>query len=102
MAINNIRIKEGAGGYSVPTQRWNTEAAATDIAAGEPVKAKVAGSNYAIPLADAEPLIGTTTDVIGISQSASTHTASADGFVDVYVPIPGVVYNAKAKDFYKC
>lgn len=96
MAVNDITIVRTAGG-NVPTYRWQTEAGATDIKAGEPVKIKAAGSPYAIPLADADLTIGTDTAMIGIAASDSTHTASADGVIDVYVPLPGVVYEAKAK-----
>lgn len=82
---------------TVPAVRWQTEAAATAIYAGEPVKLKAAGSPYVIPVADGEPVIGTTTAVIGIAATDSTHTASADGFVMVYLPLPGIVYRARAK-----
>ena len=97
MAKNDITIKDQAGHNVIPTRRWQTEAAATAIYAGEPVKLKASGSPYVIPVADAEPIIATTTAIIGIAASDSTHTASADGYVDVYVPLPGVVYKAKAK-----
>lgn len=96
MATNDIRIREVAGGSQVPTMVWQTEANTTAIAAGEPVKLKVAGSPYAIPLADGD-LVNTSTAFLGIAAKASTHTASADGTVEVYLPLPGVVYEAKAK-----
>jgi len=35
--------------------------------------------------------------VVGLAKSDSTQTASADGTVDVYLPLPGVVYGIKAK-----
>lgn len=97
MALGNISIVDNGGLQTCPVRRYHTEAAATTINAGEPVKLKAAGSGYVIPLADAEPVIGTTTAVVGIASTTSTHTASADGFVDVYVPREGVVYRAKAK-----
>jgi hypothetical protein len=81
---------------SVPVKVWQTEANATDILAGEPVKLKAAGSPYVIPLADNEPVIGTTTQVIGIAASNSTHTASVDGTIRVYIPVPGTVFGCKA------
>lgn len=95
MAQGDIKIVRTAGG-NVPTFRWQTEAGATDINAGEPVKLKAAGSPYAIPLADADLTIGTDTAMIGVAASDSTHTSSADGVIDVYVPLPGIVYEAKA------
>ena len=97
MAKNDVKIVDFAGHNVVPTVTWQTEAAATAIYAGEPVKLKAAGSPYAIPLADAEPVVGTTTVVLGIAASDSTQTASADGTVEVYLPLPGVVYEANAK-----
>ena len=92
----DIKIARTAGG-NVPTYRWQTEAGATAISAGHPVKLKAAGSPYVIPLADGDSTIGTDTSMVGIAASDSTHTASADGVIDVYVPLPGLVYNAKAK-----
>ena len=96
MAKNDIKIAGGAFN-SVPTYRWQTEAAATAILAGEPLKIKAAGSPYAIPIADADLTLGTDVEFLGIAASDSTQTASADGFVDVYMPLPGVIYEAKAK-----
>lgn len=81
MAKGNVRIRKG----SPAVRTWQSEAAATDILAGEPVKLKSAGSPYVIPLADNEPVIGTTTQMIGIAKSNSTHTAAADGSLEVYM-----------------
>lgn len=97
MAKNDIRVKDQGGLNVLPTRVCQTEAGATAIKAGEPVKLKAAGSPYVIPLADAEPVIGTTTEVVGIAASDSTHTASADGVIEVYIPTPSVVFEAKAK-----
>lgn len=98
MAIANIRIVNAGGSWVVPTLKFLGEAAATAMYAGEPVKAKAAGSKYAIPLADAEPVIGTTTRVLGIAATSSTQTASADGEVYVYdANDTQIVYAAKAK-----
>src|SRR5690242_16275254 len=96
MAKGDVKIvSPGAG--SVPTWRWQTEAAATAIYAGEPTKLKSAGSPYVIPAADADFTLGTDTPFMGIAASDSTHTASADGYIDLYMPLPGLVYEAKAK-----
>lgn len=98
VAKGNIKVHKAAGYLNLPTEKWQTEAAATAILAGEPVKLKAAGSPYVIPVADAEPIIGTTTAIIGIAASDSTQTASADGSVTVYpAELPGVIYKAKAK-----
>jgi len=97
MARNDIKIKSVGGLNVVPTLRCLTEANATAILAGEPVKFKSLGSKYVIPLADADGVIGTMVPMVGIAASDSTHTASADGYVNVYLPIPGTVWEIKAK-----
>lgn len=97
MAKNDIKVHKASGYLNLPTEKWQTEAAATAIYAGEPVKLKSAGSPYVIPLADNEPVIGTTTQMIGIAASDSTQTASADGSVMVYpATLSGVIWKAKA------
>lgn len=96
MAKNDVRIFAPTSAET-PTWRWQTEANTTVVNAGEPCKIKSAGSPYAIPVADAEPVVGTTTAVLGIAQSTGTQTASADGVIDIYMPKPGVIYAAKAK-----
>lgn len=96
MAKGDIKVLGMNGSADVPVKPWQTEAGATAILAGEPLKLKSAGSPYVIPLADDDLTIGTDTVFIGIAQSDSTQTASADGVVSVYVPLPGVVYEAKA------
>ena len=95
MANVDIQIARTAGG-NVPTYRWQTDAGDDDIKAGDPVKLKAAGSPYVIGLADGDLTILTDTAMVGIAASASTHTASADGVVDVYIPMPGIVWKAKA------
>lgn len=97
MARNDIKIISTGGIPSLPTYTWQTEAAATAILAGEPVKLKSAGSPYVIPLATADLTLGTDGEFMGIAKSDSTQTASADGSVEVYIPMPGVIYEAKAK-----
>lgn len=98
MSKFDIRIVDNGGNQVVNTEVWQTEANATDIYAGEPVRLKLAGSPYVIPLADGEPTLGTTVATIGLAASDSTHTASADGEVEVFVAQPGVTYAIKAKD----
>ncbi len=95
MAFNDIKIHTTGGLGVVPTVVWQTEANATAILAGEPVKLKSAGSPYVIPLADNEPTTSTT-QVIGVAAKASTHTASADGTCEVYVCSPEMIWEAKA------
>lgn len=97
MSAGNVQILYGGALSTNPTRRYQTEANATAINFGEPVKLKSAGSQYVIPLADAEPVIGTTTAMIGIAASNSTQTASADGVVDVFEILPGITYLAAPK-----
>jgi hypothetical protein len=79
----------------IPCITFRTEAAATAIYAGEPVKIGGTGSNYVVPLADAEPT--TSADIMGIAASDSTQTASANGTVDVYLAVSDAVFECKAK-----
>ena len=97
MSALDITYLSEDGSQDIPTRPFQTEAGATDILFGEPVKIKAAGSPYVIPLADAEPVVGTTSAVMGIASGDSTHTASVDGVVDVWSPQPGVVYLCDAK-----
>lgn len=86
------------GVFSVaPTKKYQVAASADVIAVGTPLKLTSAGSATVAVLADAEPVIGTTTAFVGFAASASTNTASAAGTVDVFMPIEGNVYLAPAK-----
>lgn len=97
MARNDVKIVDAAGHNVVPTRVYQTVAGGTNILAGEPVVLTTIGTNvYASPAADADPAIGTDY-LAGIAAGDSTHTASADGTVEVYIPLPGVVYRCKAK-----
>lgn len=95
MATGDVRII-GPGGHSnVPTFTALVEAAATTINPGEPVKRGGTGGNFAIPLADGEPEISADL-LLGVSASTSDETASADGTVEVYVPLEGLIYQTDA------
>jgi hypothetical protein len=96
MAKGDITIVDVGGSNVTPVRKYRTEAAATAIYAGEPVKFGGTGGNYVIPLADGDPEVSTDR-MIGIAASDSTQTASADGVVEVYVVTPGLtVMRAKA------
>lgn len=97
MARGDIKIVDSAGHNVVPSRTYQVEAAATAIYAGEPVvMATIGTSVYAVAAADADPTIGTDY-LLGIAASDSTQTASANGTVSVFLPLPGVVYRGKAK-----
>ncbi len=97
MTAGNVTILVGSQASTAPMKVYQTEANATAILFGEPVKLKSAGSQYVIPLADAEPVIGTTTAVVGIAATNSTQTASANGIVYVFENLPGAVWLCAAK-----
>lgn len=93
MALGNVSIISQNGQMLPASWNWPVQAAATTIYAGEPCKLV---STYAVPSADAEPGTGTPT-FLGIASSTSNQTASVDGTVSIYVPVPGLVYACKAK-----
>lgn len=99
MSRGDVRIQDTGGLSAVPTIICGVAASATIIYAGEPVKIETAaGTATVVKLADAEPVIGTTLQVMGIAAKDSTNTASVAGEVEVYLPMPGIVtWAAKAK-----
>lgn len=93
----DFEFKNG-GVFSVaPTKTYQVAASATVIAVGTPLKLTSAGSPTVTVLADAEPVIGTTTAFVGFAAAASTNTASAAGTVEVFIPIEGNVYLVPCK-----
>lgn len=98
MAKNDIKIKDVAGLNVLPTRTYQVASGAlTSIKAGEPVRMTTIGTSvYAELCADADPTIGTDY-LLGIAAGDSTDTVAAAGTVEVYLPLPGVVYRAKAK-----
>lgn len=100
MAKNDVTIVDSGGYANVPTRTFKvddrTTTSDTAIYAGEPVKIYGAQTgNYATHLATGDPEIGTDI-MIGITASDSTETTTANGTVEVYMPLPGVVYRCKA------
>lgn len=79
---------------SVPTQTFPVAASATLIYPGEPVKLSTVP--YVVKLATSEPVIGTTTEIVGVAKSLSTNTSSVDGTVDVFTPLPNTVFKCQA------
>lgn len=82
-AIPNILVTSGAVGT---------------IATGTPTKsadATTAATGAVVPMVDGD---GTTSqNFTGISKNTSTDTASANGVVTLWLPLPGYVYACKAK-----
>lgn len=102
MNTADVRIQDSPY-HVVPTVRWNTKAAGTALNPGEVVKLDIGGNGiqYAIKIVDGD---GTTSqNILGLvkggpsASGGDSVTASADGQVDVYIPLPGVIYSAKAK-----
>lgn len=77
----------------VPTMNWLVASgAAATINPGTPVKFNSAGA--VIPMVDGD---GTTSQrFAGIAKTTSTDTASAAGVVTTFIPLPGIMYAAKA------
>ena len=100
MAKNDVKIVDTAGHDTVPTKTFlvddQTTTSDSTIYPGEPVKIYGAeGGNYVTHVGDGEPAIGTDI-VVGIAASESTETSSAEGTVEVYLPLPGVIYRCDA------
>ena len=103
MARGDIRIQDTGGRNVVPVRRFPVESGQTAINAGEPVMVATAGELdapldvYVIALTDGLPL-STNSYFVGIAAADGTHTSSADGYVDVYLDLPGIIYAAKQKN----
>jgi hypothetical protein len=70
---------------NAPAIPFATEAASSAIVCGEPVKLGGTGNNFVVLLANGDPEISA--DVVaGVASTDSTHTASANGVVDVVLP----------------
>lgn len=99
MSRGDIKIVDAGGLSAVPTYSWQvaSNASAPSIKAGEPVKQAGTNSQYVVICVDGDLTIGTDQPFIGIAASDSNETTSADGAVEVYMPLPGIVYEAFAK-----
>jgi hypothetical protein len=96
MAGKRFWIRDCGGLNVVPTIKYQTDAGDGVMEVGMLLKFKTNGSPYAIPEVDGDHTIGTDTAIIGLVAKDSTHTATADGVVEVYLPLPGIVYEGYA------
>jgi len=99
MSRGDIRISDPGGKSVNPVRRFATVAAQGAILAGEPVKiqATVPKMYYVTLLADGDGVMTAASFYfVGIAAGDGTHTSSADGYVDVYIDLPGTVYRARA------
>jgi hypothetical protein len=74
--------------------------AVSTIYAGEPsIKGEATGTSTGavLPAADGDPLTTSTHQFSGVAKNDSTDTAAAAGAVTTWMPLPGLVYEAKAK-----
>ncbi len=94
MALGDITILQHPQGLGSRMHQVQSGAAAS-IKAGEPV-AKALGSQYVAAMATNKPVVATDY-LAGISASTSNDTAAADGTVEVFDILPGVVYSIKPK-----
>lgn len=78
----------------VPTMKWLVASGASaTINPGTPTKFSSAGA--IVPMVDTD---GTTSQrFTGIAKVTSTDTAAAAGVVYTFLPLPGIIYAAKAK-----
>ncbi len=78
----------------IPTMKWLVASgAAATINPGTPVKFSSAGA--VVPMVDADG--STSQRFVGIAKTTSTDTAAAAGEVYTFIPLPGIIYAAKAK-----
>lgn len=96
MSLGNVSVFRPGGEHFPPAMGFRTEANTTVINAGEPCAIGGTGTNYVVPVADNAPLTSSAS-FAGIAASTSNQTASADGVVQVLVPVPGVIYQCRAK-----
>lgn len=81
----------------IPTVRFQTAAAATIIEKGMLLKKTSHGSPYVTPLVTTDHQIEDETAIVGLASNDSTHDDSGnDGVIDVFMPLPGIVYRMEA------
>lgn len=94
MARNDVRIHDVGGLNVVPTYQWST-AAATTLVSGDAATNTNGSTEDVIRVVDNTPTTGD--PLAGVVALDSTDTASAAGVVQLYIPVPGVVYECKAE-----
>lgn len=98
MARNDIRIVDAGGRNTVPVYTWVVSSGTpVTVKAGEPTKVASTSANSVILLEDADLTIATDQPFTGVAAKDSTESATANGTVDLYIPLPGVIYEVAAK-----
>ena len=99
MTLNDIRIHEHPFGYGL-TGLWLRDDRDTSseiaVRAGEPLKVGATAGQFCVRMVDADTTIGTDQPTVGVAAAPSTETASVDGNVEYFLPLPGVIYEIKA------
>ena len=98
-----ITIDKGLSN-SWATQYVVASGAAGTIVTGTPAKCVTADGSVAgavIPMVDGDGLV-TAERFVGIAKRTSTDTASANGTVDTWAPVPGMLYRASPKTAGTC
>ncbi len=95
MAVGDITILEQGSMTGRGARRYNVASGATAILAGEPV-ARSLGATSVTAAATNTPVVSTDF-YAGIAMTASTQTASANGYVDVMPITNGTTYLIKPK-----
>lgn len=105
MAKGDIQVYSTGGRISVPIKTWQVGPGTAAINAGEFIVLGTIGTTqYVTLILDAMPLmspaatnVGTTHVIVGLASANGTHTSTATGTVDAYLPLPGLIYRGKAK-----
>lgn len=101
MALNDVKVHFSPYD-SVSSLTYIVAASATTIKAGDVVSLETAsGTGAVITIADASPTTTTAVTnglrVVGVAATTSTNTSGAAGSVEVFQPLPGIIWKAKAK-----
>lgn len=83
---------------TIPTMEYQTDAGDGVMETGMLLKFKSNGSPYAIPLVDGDHTIGTNAAILGLVSRDANHTSTADGTVEFFLPLPGIIYRGYATD----
>lgn len=90
MARADIYVVKTGGVAAIPTYKWRVASGTPPtVEAGEPVKQSAAGAETVVLLVDLDLTIGTDQPCPGIAAVDSAETASAEGNLDVYIPLVG-------------
>jgi hypothetical protein len=88
-----IWIADNGPYTALPTLKWPTAAAST-IDEGMLLKQTTAGDDPVTPIVTGDLTIETDTMLVGLAADDSTNTSAAAGYVNAYMLLPGVIYEA--------